>query len=480
MDSSIHIYVIAIFLTRHSASATEVLQCEDIPDLEGGRVEYIGSVYSSVICQDSYCRSPDIGFSECIDEVWVPSPPKCYKLIEVQCSNNSQCSTTEALCQDDSVHIKCNDGYELYSQEANRFLGRHEVTVSNDRGMAVIENSERVTVKSFPICVEERCQISLDIDINMIPFVLIKGRLAVLSGGAMVESGENVFLNCMRTKHQVLEPVNRRFECQNGIWSENDDDWELGINGTFPTCRNVSCDSICQNGGECIRDNTCRCPYLTTGLLCENFLCDDQCELNGGECVAPGKCGNCSAGQYGDNCEKRGCWLPVDEHRLAPNETWVEAGSSVSEESITCSPGYRPSSVDGMTCMDAGEWSQLVQCEEIREIRYRVEMKTGSQYTASTTAEVYIYLHDGRHSSKKLVMKNRPKRGEFIKEEFTDENLVQLKYVRVGRESVVFPDDWQLEYVAVTDLTRGQFYWFKKRFPVWIDDDTDETIPLFG
>ncbi|KAJ8262625.1 hypothetical protein GJAV_G00168490 [Gymnothorax javanicus] len=81
-------------------------------------------------------------------------------------------------------------------------------------------------------------------------------------------------------------------------------------NGTWtppPTCKAL-CWLQCQNGGVCLKPNTCSCPEGWMGRLCEDPICILPC-LNGGRCVAPYQC-LCPTGWTGTRCHTAVCSSP--------------------------------------------------------------------------------------------------------------------------------------------------------------------------
>ncbi|XP_064199795.1 sushi, von Willebrand factor type A, EGF and pentraxin domain-containing protein 1 isoform X2 [Anguilla rostrata] len=78
------------------------------------------------------------------------------------------------------------------------------------------------------------------------------------------------------------------------------------------TSTNAACETLCwlqcQNGGVCLKPNTCSCPEGWMGRLCEDPICILPC-LNGGRCVAPYQC-ECPTGWTGTRCHSAVCSSP--------------------------------------------------------------------------------------------------------------------------------------------------------------------------
>merc|ERR1712154_461454 len=62
------------------------------------------------------------------------------------------------------------------------------------------------------------------------------------------------------------------------------------------------CSVNCRNGGWCVDQNRCQCPWGYTGRHCETQICNLNCQ-NGGWCEA-NRC-RCPWGYTGYQCETR-------------------------------------------------------------------------------------------------------------------------------------------------------------------------------
>ncbi|XP_053380064.1 uncharacterized protein LOC123548965 [Mercenaria mercenaria] len=215
------------------------------------------------------------------------------------------------------------------------------------------------TLSDFDLdCPEEKCVVPYVFDERL---SVTDTRRVSLSGGSVVEVGDFVYFNCSKPGILKYEPLNRRFQCVNGLWeeAERDHNWKLGSNGAFPACRAAVCKPNCLNGGVCFKDDNCRCKHLTEGKRCEKFICNDTCFENGGKCVGPGRC-SCPAERFGLNCEQtESCTLP---QHAANYEGQIVFSPGTTLYNFACDHGYVLSSQNGMTCRDDGTWSQIVTC----------------------------------------------------------------------------------------------------------------------
>nr|CAD7432586.1 unnamed protein product [Timema monikensis] len=66
-------------------------------------------------------------------------------------------------------------------------------------------------------------------------------------------------------------------------------------------CGRPLCSSSCQNGGSCVRPDSCSCAKGFTGSSCQTAVCSDSCQ-NGGSCVGPDSC-ECPTGYTGPMCQ---------------------------------------------------------------------------------------------------------------------------------------------------------------------------------
>ncbi|XP_052788136.1 uncharacterized protein LOC128222974 isoform X3 [Mya arenaria] len=154
-----------------------------------------------------------------------------------------------------------------------------------------------------------------------------------------IDHGELVMFNCEIGANGVTyEPKRRMFKCDRGKWFEDNrrgSVWSLGNNGTFPKCRPAKCE--CQNGGTCIRDETCKCSRFTKGLQCETPLCPGQCQ-NGGSCISPNRC-SCPYGFFGSRCETALC-----------DGGCQNGGTCISPNKCSCPDGFSGSRCESALC----------------------------------------------------------------------------------------------------------------------------------
>nr|CAD7599250.1 unnamed protein product [Timema genevievae] len=66
-------------------------------------------------------------------------------------------------------------------------------------------------------------------------------------------------------------------------------------------CGRPLCSSSCQNGGSCVRPDSCSCAKGFTGSSCQTAVCSGSCQ-NGGSCVGPDSC-ECPTGYTGPTCQ---------------------------------------------------------------------------------------------------------------------------------------------------------------------------------
>ncbi|XP_061107701.1 sushi, von Willebrand factor type A, EGF and pentraxin domain-containing protein 1 isoform X3 [Conger conger] len=111
--------------------------------------------------------------------------------------------------------------------------------------------------------------------------------------GAVFQFGDTAVYSCFGGYGMVGS--SRSVCLENGTWTPP------------PTCKAL-CWLQCQNGGACLKPNTCSCPEGWMGRLCEEPICILPC-LNGGRCVAPYQC-ECPAGWMGTRCHSAVCPSP--------------------------------------------------------------------------------------------------------------------------------------------------------------------------
>uniref|UniRef100_A0A8C6TYC0 EGF-like domain-containing protein n=1 Tax=Neogobius melanostomus TaxID=47308 RepID=A0A8C6TYC0_9GOBI len=127
-----------------------------------------------------------------------------------------------------------------------------------------------------------------------------------------------------------------------------------------PTCERAHCEPPCQHGGTCTARNHCTCPYGYVGprceisewrkepdkgntlhslsLSCALLVCSRHCE-NGGQCVAPDVC-RCEPGWHGPTCASALC-----------DPLCVNGGTCTKPNACVC-----PRSFYGSHCQ-IGQWS---------------------------------------------------------------------------------------------------------------------------
>ncbi|XP_064199793.1 sushi, von Willebrand factor type A, EGF and pentraxin domain-containing protein 1 isoform X1 [Anguilla rostrata] len=111
--------------------------------------------------------------------------------------------------------------------------------------------------------------------------------------GAVFQFGDTAVYSCFGGYGMVGS--SRSVCLENGTWTPP------------PTCKAL-CWLQCQNGGVCLKPNTCSCPEGWMGRLCEDPICILPC-LNGGRCVAPYQC-ECPTGWTGTRCHSAVCSSP--------------------------------------------------------------------------------------------------------------------------------------------------------------------------
>ncbi|ELU05207.1 hypothetical protein CAPTEDRAFT_227166 [Capitella teleta] len=110
----------------------------------------------------------------------------------------------------------------------------------------------------------------------------------VLITGKVFFFGDQAFYSCRRDAIPLNDQL---LTCTaSGEWDHK------------PRCYG-GCRYPCENGGQCIGHNICRCRQGYTGRLCREVLCQVPC-LNGGYCSAPNLC-SCPNGYTGQHCEQR-------------------------------------------------------------------------------------------------------------------------------------------------------------------------------
>ncbi|XP_068164048.1 sushi, von Willebrand factor type A, EGF and pentraxin domain-containing protein 1 isoform X1 [Antennarius striatus] len=130
--------------------------------------------------------------------------------------------------------------------------------------------------------------------------------------GAVFQFGDVAVYSCFGG--YTMEGVGRSRCLEDGTWTPP------------PACRAV-CWLQCQNGGVCLRPNTCSCPEGWMGRLCEEPICILPC-LNGGRCVAPYQC-ECPTGWTGTRCHSAVCSSPC-----------LNGGRCIRPNRCYCSPGW--------------------------------------------------------------------------------------------------------------------------------------------
>ncbi|XP_053380679.1 uncharacterized protein LOC123529008 isoform X2 [Mercenaria mercenaria] len=189
--------------------------------------------------------------------------------------------------------VSCDKGYSLD-------------LIVPERPQCTCENNQLKSVfgGQTPACIPEKCVVPYVFDVRL---SVTDTRRVSLSGGSVVEVGDFVYFNCSKPGILKYEPLNRRFQCVNGLWkeAETDRNWKLGYDGEFPACRRewysdhfvvveisrvvvhdrslfkecvcvlAVCEPNCTNGGVCFKDDNCRCKHLTEGKRCESVSIKD-------------------------------------------------------------------------------------------------------------------------------------------------------------------------------------------------------------
>ncbi|KAL4218673.1 multiple 7 [Mactra antiquata] len=259
--------------------------------------------------------------------------------------------------------VVCSHGYTLNIPTALR-----EISCKCEN------RSLRCAANIRPKCNPDSCVVPLEFEIGMTIFKKTGGNIVYLSAKHVSGHNDFVFFNCSKEDGHLYEPSRRRFQCVYGNWTEADKPSYIhGNNGSFPKCRKAICDSPCENGGTCIRDNECRCNnHLITGERCQTILCHENCTLNGGECVRPGICGNCPLSRSGRNCEIQAICDPpcenggtcIRDNECRCNSHWITGERC---QTIICDPPCE----NGGTCIRDNECrcnSQFITGERCQTI----------------------------------------------------------------------------------------------------------------
>ncbi|XP_052812749.1 neurogenic locus notch homolog protein 1-like isoform X1 [Mya arenaria] len=247
-------------------------------------------------------------------DIPVTIPEECKTVPNGEVTDNGQ----SFQCNEDYVHAD-SLLYERYSCSCDRTIP------------ALVCNGRQAKCK--PI----NCKLNSFIEQGM----TLKYRSKFITASTIdaIDHGESVMLNCETGANGVTyEPKRRMFKSDRGKWFEDNrrgSVWSLGNNGTFPKCRPAKCE--CQNGGTCIRDETCKCSRFTKGLQCETPLCPGQCQ-NGGTCISPNRC-SCPYGFSGSRCEKARC-----------DDGCQNGGTCTSPNKCSCPNGFSGSRCESARC----------------------------------------------------------------------------------------------------------------------------------
>ncbi|XP_052788132.1 uncharacterized protein LOC128222973 isoform X2 [Mya arenaria] len=215
---------------------------------------------------------------------------------------------------DSGQSFECNHGYAY----ADRLLYERYSCSCNREIPALVCSGKQAQCK--PI----NCKLNGSIEHGLT--VMYKGLIISATAIEAIDHGESAVFNCESGGNgETYEPKLRIFKCDIGNWVvENGigESWSLGNNGSFPECRPAKCE--CQNGGTCIRDETCKCSSFSTGQQCETPLCPIGCQ-NGGTCTFPNTC-SCPERFSGTRCQTETLkpWKPDNSYYLGNKDEYLE------------------------------------------------------------------------------------------------------------------------------------------------------------
>ncbi|XP_052788164.1 sushi, von Willebrand factor type A, EGF and pentraxin domain-containing protein 1-like isoform X5 [Mya arenaria] len=252
--------------------------------------------------------------------------------------NPNECKILPNGTVTDSGHsFECNHGYAY----ADSLLYERYSCSCNREIPALVCSGKQAQCKPID------CKLNGSIEHGLT--VMYKGLVISATAIEAIDHGESAVFNCESGGNgETYEPKWRIFKCDMGNWvveNGSGESWSLGNNGSFPECRSAKCE--CQNGGTCIRDETCKCSSFSTGQQCETPLCPDGCQ-NGGTCTSPNKC-SCPDGFSGNRCQTALCdgGCKNDGTCTSPNNCTCQDGLSGSRcESALCDGGCQ----NGGTC----------------------------------------------------------------------------------------------------------------------------------
>nr|CAD7257868.1 unnamed protein product [Timema shepardi] len=128
--------------------------------------------------------------------------------------------------------------------------------------------------------------------------------------------------------------------CQNGGSCVRPDSCSCAKGFTGSSCQTAVCSDSCQNGGSCVGPDSCECPTGYTGPMCQTAVCSSPC-MNGGRCIGPELCA-CPSGFTGqycqtdiDECESK----PCDQHCVnlpGSFECQCKTGFTLLEDGTSC------------------------------------------------------------------------------------------------------------------------------------------------
>ncbi|XP_053380682.1 uncharacterized protein LOC123529008 isoform X5 [Mercenaria mercenaria] len=289
-------------LEKLSLISLKANKCPELPSIRNGEIfqntnEGVRNIYGSVAeytCNIGYSlngnRSIKVYNRQCqADRTWSGKQPTC-DVIPNTCMELQHGSVN---VQNGYFIVSCDKGYSLD-------------LIVPERPQCTCENNQLKSVfgGQTPACIPEKCVVPYVFDVRL---SVTDTRRVSLSGGSVVEVGDFVYFNCSKPGILKYEPLNRRFQCVNGLWkeAETDRNWKLGYDGEFPACRRewysdhfvvveisrvvvhdrslfkecvcvlAVCEPNCTNGGVCFKDDNCRCKHLTEGKRCESVSIKD-------------------------------------------------------------------------------------------------------------------------------------------------------------------------------------------------------------
>uniref|UniRef100_A0A3B4Y8C8 von Willebrand factor D and EGF domains n=1 Tax=Seriola lalandi dorsalis TaxID=1841481 RepID=A0A3B4Y8C8_SERLL len=105
----------------------------------------------------------------------------------------------------------------------------------------------------------------------------------------------------LESAHNVHQMVCNR-HCENGGECVSPDVCRCKPGWYGPTCNSALCHPVCLNGGTCMKPNICACPSGFYGSQCQIAVCSPPCK-NGGQCMRNNVC-SCPEGYTGKRCQK--------------------------------------------------------------------------------------------------------------------------------------------------------------------------------